>query len=96
MSRLKNPYKDKTEPDTTQQIAGAVGVDDWNYVRERYPMRGVQDKILSALFRKFAEEVKQRKLDIYVPGDNNEEQLASIIAGITFERSNGDGLQHDE
>ena len=82
MNRLANPYKlDESKP-TLVHLQGDVSQSDWNLVYLTFPYKGLQDKIISALFKKFAEQVaKEIKPE---PDNQNEQRLANIIQRCSF------------
>lgn len=81
-SRLANPYKlDESKP-LLVHLQGDVSQSDWDSVYLVFPYKGIQDKIISSLFHKFAEQVKKEIKP--EPDNQNEQRLADIIQRCSF------------
>ena len=61
---LVNPYNPDGYKDDLQKIAGRVSPEDYSYLRKLFPCgTGMQDKIVSILFKKLIDELRRLELD---------------------------------
>lgn len=92
--RLVNPYKmDESNPPLVH-LQGDVSQSDWSNVYLLFPFKGVQDKIISSLFKKFYEQVEKEIKPEY--DQNNEQRLADIIQRCSFTPTSGEGHNSNE
>ena len=93
MKLLTNPYKGDN-PEPLRKVQADVGQADWERVFLGYPFRGMQDTIISTLYKRFADEVKARGIPThYEPG--NLQAYENILRGLTFSRTGGRGPGDD-
>jgi len=62
---LSNPYKlPRGNNSSLLDLHCQIGPEDWVYFKQLFPARnGVQDKILSTLFKKLIDELRRRNVD---------------------------------
>lgn len=95
--RLTNPYKlDESNPPLVH-LQGDVSQEVWNRIYLLHPYKGIQDKIISSLFHKFAEQVeKEFANEPNTTSESNEQRLAAIIQRCSFTPASGEGHNADE
>ena len=94
--RLTNPYKlDESNPPLVH-LQGDVSQEVWNRIYLLHPYKGVQDKIISSLFFKFAEQVEKELTNETTTPESNEQRLAAIIQRCSFTPASGEGHNADE
>lgn len=64
-------------------LQGDVSQEVWNKIYLLHPYKGIQDKIISSLFQKFAEQV-EKEIQTTEPNQNHEQRLADIIQRCSF------------
>lgn len=87
---LTNPYNPGGHSEDLLKIAGRVSPEDFFYFKKLFPIgTGMQDKIISNLFKKLIDELRRRNLDpttdaawsVYHP---NYLLLTRLLDGVTF------------
>lgn len=85
MIPITNPYKRKGTSVLHRKVLCDVGQDDWNMIFVAWPFRGMQDAILSNLFKAFADEVRTYNIPKHYD-EASRNLFRELLEGITFPR----------
>lgn len=83
MNTLGNPYKDCNPPVITRKVVADVGEEDWDHFHRALPFRGNQDQVISHLFYRFMQLLKEENIPSHYEPDNHS-RIESILGRITL------------